>query len=48
MAGKKDRKFVSIGKKIIWNITIITVIVAIIFGQKTYAEYIHAKNREEQ
>lgn len=24
------------------------VIVAIIFGQKTYAEYIHAKNREEQ
>lgn len=32
MAGKKDRKFVSIGKKIIWNITIITVIVAIIFS----------------
>lgn len=37
MAGKKDRKFVSIGKKIIWNITIITVIVAIIFSIYIYS-----------
>ena len=37
MAGKKDRKFVSIGKKIIWNITIITVIVAIIFSTYIYS-----------
>ena len=35
--GKKDRKFVSIGKKIIWNITIITVIVAIIFSIYIYS-----------
>ncbi len=46
MAGKKDRKFVSIGKKIIWNITGITNI----FGHTGYRgrkEFFHVIYSED-
>ena len=37
MAEKKDRKFVSIGRKIVWDITIVTIVFAIIFSCYIYS-----------
>lgn len=37
MAEKRDRKFVSIGRKIVWDITIITIVFAIIFSFYIYS-----------
>ena len=37
MAAKKDRKFVSIEKKIVWNITIITMLFAVTFSTYIYS-----------
>ena len=37
MVAKKDRKYVSIEKKIVWNITIITMLFAVTFSTYIYS-----------